>query len=205
MQAKKCKDFSGGWRMRIALARALFVSPQMLLLDEPTNHLDLEACVWLEEFLKTYTRILVIISHSQVPRLVFTLPCLLLDTHHVVRKDFLNGVCTNIIHLKDRVLSYYGGNYDQYVQTRAEKEENQMKKYKKEQEEVADMKEFIARFGMSIAFIIGSPSIKCRFFQVTVPRSSRVWVSPWRSVSPIAWRLASLRRYPPSFTDRLSI
>ena len=97
MQQKATKDFSGGWRMRIALARALFVSPQMLLLDEPTNHLDLEACVWLEEYLKEYTRILVVISHSQ---------------------DFLNNVCTNIIHLQQQRLTYYTGNYDQYVETR---------------------------------------------------------------------------------------
>ena len=56
MIRKKTKDFSGGWRMRIALARALYVSPHLLLLDEPTNHLDLDACVWLEEELKTYKR-----------------------------------------------------------------------------------------------------------------------------------------------------
>ena len=64
-QAKKTRDFSGGWRMRIALARALFVEPTFLILDEPTNHLDLEACVWLEDTLKNWKRILLLVSHSQ--------------------------------------------------------------------------------------------------------------------------------------------
>ncbi|XP_006340133.1 ABC transporter F family member 1 [Solanum tuberosum] len=126
MQAKKTRDFSGGWRMRIALARALFMNPTILLLDEPTNHLDLEACVWLEESLKNFERILVVISHSQ---------------------DFLNGVCTNIIHMQNKKLKLYTGNYDQYVQTRSELEENQMKQYKWEQEQISAMKEYIARFG----------------------------------------------------------
>jgi ATP-binding cassette subfamily F protein 2 len=126
MQRTKVKHFSGGWRMRIALARALFLRPAMLLLDEPTNHLDLDACVWLEQELKEYKRILVIISHSQ---------------------DFLNGVCTNIIHMHQKKLQYYGGNYDAYVQTRIELEENQMKRYRWEQDQIAHMKNYIARFG----------------------------------------------------------
>ncbi|EFJ16470.1 hypothetical protein SELMODRAFT_116581 [Selaginella moellendorffii] len=126
MQAKSTRDFSGGWRMRIALARALFMNPTILLLDEPTNHLDLEACVWLEETLKKFSRILMVISHSQ---------------------DFLNGVCTNIIHMQNKKLKFYTGNYDQYIQTRSELEENQMKQYKWEQEQISSMKEYIARFG----------------------------------------------------------
>eukprot|EP00201_Polytomella_parva_P020745 CAMPEP_0175039446 /NCGR_PEP_ID=MMETSP0052_2-20121109/586_1 /TAXON_ID=51329 ORGANISM="Polytomella parva, Strain SAG 63-3" /NCGR_SAMPLE_ID=MMETSP0052_2 /ASSEMBLY_ACC=CAM_ASM_000194 /LENGTH=607 /DNA_ID=CAMNT_0016301295 /DNA_START=188 /DNA_END=2011 /DNA_ORIENTATION=+ len=126
MQRKKTREFSGGWRMRIALARALFIDPTVLLLDEPTNHLDLEACVWLEEHLKRFKRILLMVSHSQ---------------------DFLNGVCTNIIHMARKSLNVYSGNYDQYILTREEQEENQMKKYRWEQEQMSNMKEYIARFG----------------------------------------------------------
>ncbi|XP_054160803.1 ATP-binding cassette sub-family F member 2-like [Oppia nitens] len=126
MQNKKTKDFSGGWRMRIALARALYVKPHLLLLDEPTNHLDLDACVWLEEELKSYKRILVLISHSQ---------------------DFLNGVCNQIIHIHDRKLKNYGGNYDAFVKTREELLENQSKRYNWEQSQIAHMKDYIARFG----------------------------------------------------------
>ena len=126
MQAKAAKDFSGGWRMRISLAKALFIRPMLLLLDEPTNHLDLESCVWLEDYLKEYPHCLVMVSHSQ---------------------DFLNGVCTNIIHMHQKTLKTYNGNYDSYVKTRAELEEHQMKRYNWEQEQIANMKEYIARFG----------------------------------------------------------
>merc|ERR1712036_75069 len=99
MQKKFLCEFSGGWRMRVSLARALFLKPYLLLLDEPTNHLDLDACVWLEEELKAYPTILLLVSHSQ---------------------DFLNGVCTSIMHMDQRKLKIYGGNYDQFIKTRSE-------------------------------------------------------------------------------------
>ncbi|KAI9714867.1 MAG: ABC transporter ATP-binding protein arb1 [Bogoriella megaspora] len=123
---KKTKDMSGGWRMRVALARALFVKPSLLLLDDPTAHLDLEACVWLEEYLKKWDRTLVLVSHSM---------------------DFLNGVCTNMIDMRQKKLLYYGGNYDSYIKTRTENETNQMKAYDKQQEEIKHIKKFIASAG----------------------------------------------------------
>ena len=123
---KKTKDMSGGWRMRVALARALFMAPSILLLDEPTNHLDLEACVWLEEYLAEYNKILIVISHSQ---------------------DFLNGVCTHMMVMQENQLKYWSGNYDQYMKTRTEQETNQIKAYEKQQQEIADIKQFIASCG----------------------------------------------------------
>lgn len=123
---KKTKDMSGGWKMRVALAKALFVKPTLLLLDDPTAHLDLEACVWLEEYLKRFDRTLVLVSHSQ---------------------DFLNGVCTNMLDMRLKQLTAYGGNYDSYHKTRSELETNQMKQYAKQQEEIQHIKKFIASAG----------------------------------------------------------
>lgn len=127
MMNKPTKSLSGGWRMRVALAKALFIKPSLLLLDEPTNHLDLEACVWLENYLADYPYCMVVVSHSQ---------------------DFLNTVCSNIIHLTpQRTLQVYTGNYDQFVKTKAELEMYQMKQYKKEQDDIKDIKNFIATCG----------------------------------------------------------
>ncbi|KAL7418566.1 ABC transporter ATP-binding protein arb1 [Cryptotrichosporon argae] len=127
MMAKPTKDMSGGWRMRVALARALFIKPHLLLLDEPTSHLDLGAVVWLEAYLATYNHILIFTSHSA---------------------DFMDTVCTNMMDLTlKKKLVYYGGNYSTYVRTKSENETNQMKAYAKQQEEIQHIKKFIASAG----------------------------------------------------------
>lgn len=127
MMNKHTKDMSGGWRMRVALAQALFVEPTLLILDEPTNHLDLGACVWLEMYLASYPNTILFTSHSE---------------------DFMNGVCTNIMQLTQKgTLVVWGGNYAQYHKTRTETEKNQLTQYKKEQDDIKHLKEFIRSCG----------------------------------------------------------
>lgn len=127
MMHKATKDMSGGWRMRVALAQALFKKPTLLVLDEPTNHLDLGACVWLEEYLALYPTTIVMTSHSE---------------------DFMNGVCTEIMQLtSDNKLVNWGGNYASYVKTRSDVEVNQLKAYEKEQSDIKHLEEFIRSCG----------------------------------------------------------
>ncbi|XP_019452112.1 PREDICTED: ABC transporter F family member 4-like [Lupinus angustifolius] len=108
MQVRPTKSFSGGWRMRISLARALFVQPTLLLLDEPTNHLDLRAVLWLEEYLSHWKKSLVVVSHD---------------------KDFLNTVCSEIIHLHDLKLHVYRGNFDSFESGYEQRRKEMNKKY----------------------------------------------------------------------------
>ncbi|XAR54625.1 Adenosinetriphosphatase [Bertholletia excelsa] len=108
MQGRPTKSFSGGWRMRISLARALFVQPTLLLLDEPTNHLDLRAVLWLEEYLCRWKKTLVVVSHD---------------------RDFLNTVCNEIIHLHDLKLHVYRGNFDDFESGYEQRRKEMNKKY----------------------------------------------------------------------------
>jgi len=128
MQKMPTKSFSGGWRMRVALARALFLQPTCLVLDEPTNHLDMEAVFWLEDYLAQWTKILFFVSHSQ---------------------DFMNSVCTHVVRLNEHTkqLEYFSGNYDSYVRERKIRDDEQQRKYDAEQRDIAEIKDFIARFG----------------------------------------------------------
>ncbi len=118
-------DFSGGWRMRLALAGALFQSSDYLLLDEPTNHLDLEAVLWLENYLKKYSGTLLIISHD---------------------KDLLNTICDHILHFEGKQLVLYKGNFDTYQSTFTQKRENQLKMAEKQKVKRAHLQSYIDRF-----------------------------------------------------------
>ncbi|KNC52494.1 ATP-dependent transporter [Thecamonas trahens ATCC 50062] len=125
MQSRPTSAFSGGWRMRIAIARALFHPPDLLILDEPTNHLDLHACIWLEEFLREWPTTLVVVSHHS---------------------SFLDAVCTDIVHQASGKLEYYKGNYSAFVDAAREKRLVHEREYRKQQAEIEHMEKFVTKF-----------------------------------------------------------
>ncbi|MHB0774743.1 ABC-F family ATP-binding cassette domain-containing protein [Halomonas sp. WWR20] len=118
-------DFSGGWRMRVNLARTLFMPSDLLLLDEPTNHLDLDALLWLEQWLVRYPGTLLLISHD---------------------RDFLDAVCDHIVHFDQRRLTLYRGNYSSFERARAEKLAQQQAEAAKQQARREEIEGFVARF-----------------------------------------------------------
>ena len=118
-------SFSGGWRMRLQLARALMCPSDLLLLDEPTNHLDLDALVWLEAWLKRYQGTMLVISHD---------------------REFLDAVTDVTVHIESAKLTRYGGNYSKFEDLRAEQMALQQGAYAKQQDKIAHLQKFIARF-----------------------------------------------------------
>ena len=120
-----CSDFSGGWRMRVALAAVLFAQPDLLLLDEPTNYLDLEGALWLEAYLAKYPHTVIIISHD---------------------RGLLNRAVGAILHLEERKLTFYQGPYDQFARQRAEQRAVQAAMAKKQQARRDHMQAFVDRF-----------------------------------------------------------
>ncbi len=124
-QRRACREFSGGWRMRVALGAILFLKPDILLLDEPTNYLDLEGTLWLENHLKAYPHTVLIVSHD---------------------RDLLNRAVGSILHLDKGKLTLYAGGYDDFEETRREKQRLEMKLKKKQDEQRRHLQAFIDRF-----------------------------------------------------------
>ncbi|EAU45309.1 ABC-F family ATP-binding cassette domain-containing protein [Salipiger bermudensis] len=124
-QQRPSSDFSGGWRMRLALAGVLFAQPDLLLLDEPTNYLDLEGALWLESYLTRYPHTVIVISHD---------------------RGLLNRAVGAILHLEDRQLTLYQGGYDTFARTRAERRAVQAAAAKKQEERKAHLQSFVDRF-----------------------------------------------------------
>ncbi len=123
--SRAINEFSGGWQMRLNLAKALMCRSDLLLLDEPTNHLDLDTIIWLESWLTAYRGTLLLISHD---------------------RDFLNNICTHIAHLEHQLIQLYTGNYSAFERIRAERLANQQSEYIKQQRNIKHIESYIERF-----------------------------------------------------------
>ena len=122
---RSVSEFSGGWRIRLNLARALMTPSDILLLDEPTNHLDLDATLWLQQWLQNYSGTLLMISHD---------------------RDFIDATCERILHIEQKQLFTYKGNYSDFERLRAERLANQQANYDKQQRRIAEIDDFVRRF-----------------------------------------------------------
>ena len=178
-QLRPCREFSGGWRMRVALAAILFSAPDLLLLDEPTNYLDLEGVLWLENFIQKYRGTILIVSHD---------------------RDLLNTACEFILHLERGKLKLYTGGYDTFVATRAAARANDMAFAKKQEAARAHMQKFVDRFKASAA--------KARQAQSRVKmlaKMAMVEVPPDEHVAPIRIPDATSASPPLITMDRASV
>jgi ATP-binding cassette subfamily F protein 3 len=158
-QIRPCSEFSGGWRMRVALAAILFSAPDLLLLDEPTNYLDLEGVLWLEDYLKRYRGSVVVVSHD---------------------RDLLNSVTEFILHLEYQKLTLYSGNYDTFVETRAMRRANDAAFAKKQDAARKHMQAFVDRFKAK-----ASKARQAQSRMKMLERLQKVEVPPDEYIAPI--------------------
>ena len=162
------REFSGGWRMRLNLARALMCRSDILLLDEPTNHLDLPAILWLERWLKRYEGILLVISHD---------------------RDFLDEVCTRIAHIEHREIRLYGGNYSQFEAQRAQQLAQQHAMYTRQQRDIKHIQGYIDRFRYKAS--------KARQAQSRLKMLERMaLIAPAHADSPFRFHFATPKKQP---------
>jgi ATP-binding cassette subfamily F protein 3 len=178
-QARPCKEFSGGWRMRVALAAILFTAPDLLLLDEPTNYLDLEGVLWLENFIQKYRGTILIVSHD---------------------RDLLNTACEFILHLERGKVKLYTGGYDTFVATRAAARANDLAFAKKQDAARAHMQKFVDRFKASAA-----KAAQAQSRMKMLAKMASVEVPPDEFVAPIRIPTATEASPPLITMDRASV
>jgi len=160
---KQAKSFSGGWVMRAHLARLLVSEPALLLLDEPTNHLDLEALLWFQDYLTRYPGGLLIVSHD---------------------REFLNSLCNGILELRGGTLNKYTGNYDDYLNEKDARKEQQAAQFKNQQREIAHLQKFVDRFGAK-----ASMASRAKSKEKQIERLKEVAVEePWEDLKRINFR-----------------
>jgi ATP-binding cassette subfamily F protein 3 len=165
---KPVQAFSGGWRMRLNLARALMCRSDILLLDEPTNHLDLPAILWLERWLKRYEGILLIISHD---------------------RDFLDEVCTRIAHIEHNEMQFFTGNYSQFEAQRAEQLAQQQAMFTRQQKDIKHIQGFVDRFRYKAS--------KARQAQSRLKMLERMTlIAPAHADSPFRFHFANPKKQP---------
>lgn len=161
-------SFSGGWRMRLNLAKALMCRSDLLLLDEPTNHLDLDAVIWLESWLQTYQGTLLLISHD---------------------RDFLDRVCQHIAHIEQQKMTLYTGNYSEFEKIRAARLATQQTEFEKQQREVAHIQQYIDRFR--------AKATKAKQAQSRIKALQRMeMIAPAHVDSPFHFAFREAQKYP---------
>jgi ATP-binding cassette subfamily F protein 3 len=178
-QLRPCREFSGGWRMRVALAAILFSAPDLLLLDEPTNYLDLEGVLWLENFIQKYRGTILIVSHD---------------------RDLLNTACEFILHLERGKLKLYTGGYDTFMATRAAARANDMAFAKKQEAARAHMQKFVDRFKASAA-----KAAQAQSRMKMLAKMAMVEVPPDEHVAPIRIPQATPASPPLITMDRAAV
>ncbi len=165
---KPVREFSGGWRMRLNLARALMCRSDILLLDEPTNHLDLPAILWLERWLRRYPGILLVISHD---------------------RDFLDQVCTRIAHIEHQAIRVFSGNYSQFEMQRAEQLAQQQAMFSRQQKDIKHIQSYVDRFRYKAS--------KARQAQSRLKMLERMKkIAPAHVDSPFRFHFAEPKRQP---------
>jgi ATP-binding cassette subfamily F protein 3 len=178
-QLRPCREFSGGWRMRVALAAILFSAPDLLLLDEPTNYLDLEGVLWLENFIQKYRGTILIVSHD---------------------RDLLNTGCEFILHLERGKVKLYTGGYDTFMETRAAARANDLAFAKKQDAARAHMQKFVDRFKASAA-----KAAQAQSRMKMLAKMAKVDVPPDEHVAPIRIPTATPASPPLITMDRASV